>query len=119
MAPGESSAGEVEPGSGSIRVEVIFGPAGEAADVTALSLAPGSTIEEALHASGVLQRHGLALQGLRVGIWGRAQALATMLRERDRVEVYRPLRVDPKEARRLRYRGSDTQSKKRSPRRGG
>lgn len=40
---------------------------------------------------------------LRVGIWGRARPLDTVLRERDRIEVYRPLTVDPKEARRQRY----------------
>ena len=39
-----------------------------------------------------------------VGVWGRKQALRDALRDRDRVEVYRPLKVDPKEARRLRYR---------------
>jgi uncharacterized protein len=38
------------------------------------------------------------------GIWGRKLPLHTLLRERDRVELYRALRVDPKEARRLRYK---------------
>ena len=49
--------------------------------------------------------------GLKVGIWGRARPLDTPLRERDRVEVYRPLQVDPKEARRLRYRKQGRKAK--------
>ena len=57
-----------------------------------------------LEQSGVLERHGLNLASLRAGIWGRVQDLQTPLRDRDRVEVYRELQCDPKEARRLRYR---------------
>jgi putative ubiquitin-RnfH superfamily antitoxin RatB of RatAB toxin-antitoxin module len=41
---------------------------------------------------------------LSVGVWGALRGLDHPLRDRDRVEVYRPLKVDPKEARRLRYR---------------
>lgn len=43
------------------------------------------------------------LDELRIGIWGRVRSLDTPLRDRDRIEVYRPLTVDPKEARRQRY----------------
>ena len=43
------------------------------------------------------------LEALRIGIWGRLRPLGTLLRERDRIEIYRPLTVDPMEARRLRY----------------
>ena len=39
-----------------------------------------------------------------LGIWGRACVPGTVLREGDRLEIYRPLKVDPKEARRQRYR---------------
>ena len=39
-----------------------------------------------------------------MGIWGRQAEPDTALRMHDRVEIYRPLRCDPKEARRLRYR---------------
>ena len=45
----------------------------------------------------------LPLDQFRIGIWGRVRPLETPLRERDRIEVYRPLTVDPMEARRLRY----------------
>jgi hypothetical protein len=48
--------------------------------------------------------HAQSLPGLRLGVWGRVQPPDTALREGDRVELYRPLSVDPKEARRLRYK---------------
>jgi hypothetical protein len=38
-----------------------------------------------------------------MGVWGRAREAESPLRDRDRVEIYRPLTVDPKEARRQRY----------------
>ena len=50
------------------------------------------------------QRHALAQCDLSVGVWGRRCALAAGLRDRDRVAIYRPLTVDPKQARRLRYK---------------
>ncbi len=63
----------------------------------------GATLADALAASGLLQAHP-EVQGLPVGIWGRKEVMGTPLRERDRIEVYRPLRCDPKEARRIRYK---------------
>jgi putative ubiquitin-RnfH superfamily antitoxin RatB of RatAB toxin-antitoxin module len=44
------------------------------------------------------------LNAMKAGIWGRVVGAETRLRQGDRVELYRPLKVDPKEARRLRYR---------------
>ncbi len=88
-----------------IAVEVAYCPAPHRIDLTPLQLAAGATVRDALLASGVLQRAGLDLQALRVGVWGRIADLDQRLRERDRVEVYRPLQVDPKEARRQRYKG--------------
>jgi putative ubiquitin-RnfH superfamily antitoxin RatB of RatAB toxin-antitoxin module len=87
-----------------LAVEVVYCPAPGEIDQVPLKLAPGSTVADALHASGVLQRHGLKMEGLRVGVWCRAALPDLELRERDRVEVYRSLTVDPKEARRQRYK---------------
>lgn len=95
--------GPAEPAT--LAVEVVYGAAPHRVDRTLLSLPSGTTVAGALQASGVLQRHGLALEGLDVGVWGRACSLQLPLRDRDRVEVYRPLVVDPKEARRQRYKG--------------
>lgn len=81
-------------------IEVAWSPAPREVQLVALQLPPGATVREALLAS----RLELDWAGLAVGIWGRAAALDDAVCDGDRVEVYRALRVDPKEARRLRYR---------------
>jgi putative ubiquitin-RnfH superfamily antitoxin RatB of RatAB toxin-antitoxin module len=91
-------------GAEALAVEVVFCPAPGQIDQVPLTLPPGSTVADALQASGLLQRHGLAEAGLRVGVWCRSAPLNQDLRQRDRVELYRPLTVDPKEARRQRYK---------------
>jgi putative ubiquitin-RnfH superfamily antitoxin RatB of RatAB toxin-antitoxin module len=87
-----------------LRLAVAYSPEAGRVDVVSLMLAPGATVSDALQASGLLLRHGLALAGMQVGVWCRRCDLATPLRDRDRVEIYRALQVDPKEARRQRYR---------------
>lgn len=87
-----------------IHVEVVCCPGPGQVDRVELLLEEGATLGQALQRSGVLQRHALPDSGVRAGIWGREKPLDTALRERDRVEIYRPLTVDPKEARRLRYK---------------
>jgi len=86
----------------SLRVEVVYAlPLDE--DAVTLSLAAGATAEEAVRASGVLERHPeIDLRHQRIGIHGRVASAGTLLRDGDRVEIYRPLTVDPKEARRRR-----------------
>jgi putative ubiquitin-RnfH superfamily antitoxin RatB of RatAB toxin-antitoxin module len=70
-----------------------------------LSLPQGATVADALKACG----QGAALsigceesRGL-IGVWGRSAAPETVLQDLDRVELYRPLKVDPKVARRERF----------------
>ena len=68
-----------------------------------LNVPAGTTIGQAVAQSGLLQAiPGIDLAINKVGIHGKRQPLATGLREHDRVEVYRPLQADPKEARRRR-----------------
>ena len=63
----------------------------------------GATVGEAIALSGVTDRHPeIDLTRHRVAIFGRLVTLETALREQDRVEIVRPLIVDPKEARRRR-----------------
>lgn len=100
-----------------IEVEVVYCPRLSVWDRTVLQVQEGCTVGQALAASGVLQRHGLEGATLEVGIWGRRQALDHLVRARDRLEVYRPLQCDPKEARRLRYRRQGEAGPSRSPRR--
>ena len=85
-----------------MRVEVVYAlPLKQ--DVILLEVAAGTTLGEALAASGMLARHPHIDVGVaRVGVWGRPATLGTLLREGDRVEIYRPLQVDPKEVRRRR-----------------
>ncbi|MBA4176618.1 MAG: RnfH family protein [Leptothrix sp. (in: Bacteria)] len=86
-----------------LHVEVVYCPSPGEVDLRALSLAPGATVADAVRASGLLDRHDLVLADLRLGVWCRTRAADVPLRDRDRVEIYRPLTVDPKEARRQRY----------------
>jgi len=85
----------------SIRVEVAY--ADENLQVLrAVELAADATVQQAIEASGILDvvPSGFALT--KVGIFGRLASLADRLEAGDRVELYRPLKLDPKEARRLR-----------------
>lgn len=68
-----------------------------------VQVAHGATLEQAIRASGVLSlAPEIDLAACKVGIHGKLKALDAILRERDRIEIYRPLLADPKEARRRR-----------------
>jgi len=72
----------------------------------AVELPAGATVEQAIRASGLLEVHAeVDLAVNQVGIFGKKKKLDTVLRALDRVEVYRPLQADPKEARRRRAGG--------------
>ena len=86
-----------------MRVELVWSPAAGDVQHRWLEVGEGATIESALRGcADFVQPPG----ELRIGIWGRVRPLDTPLRERDRIEVYRPLTVDPKEARRQRYQAA-------------
>jgi uncharacterized protein len=72
-------------------------------DLTEVKLPAGATVADAIRASGVLDRRPqMVTAAPEVGIWGRACAMTQRLVDGDRVELYRPLMVEPKEARRVR-----------------
>jgi len=77
-----------------LRVEVVRARP-QRQETIALVLEQGATVRVALQAAGMPLEQP-------VGIYGRRVALDTRLADGDRVELYRPLRVDPKEARRRR-----------------
>ena len=85
-----------------LSVEVVYAlPSGE--DAVTLTLAAGATAAEAVRASGLLERHpGIDLERLKIGVHGQVVAAEAPLRDGDRVEIYRALVVDAKEARRRR-----------------
>jgi uncharacterized protein len=88
-----------------LRVVVAYSPGAGQVDEVVLTLPAGATVGDAVQASGLLQRHPvLDMANLRVGVWAKPRQVSDGLRDHDRVELYRPLTVDPKEARRLRYR---------------
>src|SRR6218665_937853 len=90
---------------GGIEVEVVYSPGPGEVHGVPLQMAAGSTAQQAVVASGLLERFPALQQGeLSLGVWGKRCEGGQVLRDRDRVELYRPLKVDPKEARRVRYR---------------
>lgn len=96
-----------------LRVEVVYAAAPHDVRSIELTLPPGATVADALRASRLL--HGLsteAADALQAGVWGRTAALDAHLRDGDRVELTRGLLVDPKEARRQRYRRDGVRAKR-------
>jgi putative ubiquitin-RnfH superfamily antitoxin RatB of RatAB toxin-antitoxin module len=87
-----------------LQIEVVYCPVRGHCERVLLRLPEGACVGDAVAASGLCERHGLDAASMATGVWGRKQASQAPLRERDRVELYRPLQVDPKEARRLRYK---------------
>ncbi|MEZ3499510.1 RnfH family protein [Pantoea sp. KPR_PJ] len=68
-----------------------------------VTLEEGSTVEQAIVASGLLElRRDIDLNSNKVGVFSRTVKLSDTLQEGDRVEIYRPLIADPKELRRQR-----------------
>lgn len=87
--------------AGVIDVEVAWARDGQVQSF-ALQLQAGATVADALAVAA--QRSGQMLGAEQdVGIWGRQQPRNTILADGDRVELYQPLKVDPKKARRERF----------------
>ncbi len=87
-----------------MRVTLVFSPACRVTVEAALDLPNGSTVATALITSRWRERFALdAGNDLTFGIWNHPATLQTLLKPDDRVEIYRPLSVDPKRARRERF----------------
>jgi len=100
--------------SAELAIEVVYAAAPHDVRQVSLRLREGSTLADALRASRLLEGLSAAhADALCPGIWGRAAGLDTPLREGDRVELTRGLLVDPKEARRQRYRRDGVRGKAR------
>lgn len=68
-----------------------------------VQLPTGSTVQQAIDASGLMQKYAeIDLKKNKVGVFGKLTKLDAPLRNRDRVEIYRPLLADPKEVRKKR-----------------
>jgi uncharacterized protein len=80
-----------------LRVTLVFSCEAGAAQELSVQLTHPATVHDAVRTSGVCAPYAA------LGIWGVVCQPDQVVREGDRVELYRPLQVDPKEARRRRY----------------
>lgn len=93
-----------------IEVQVAYATA-QHEFLRSLTLAAGATLRQAVVASGLADEvPGIDLDNAACGIHGKKKPPDTLLRDGDRVEVYRPLIADPKEARRRRAGGKAAKS---------
>ena len=87
-----------------VQVTIAYSPAPRLVREWTLDVPGGSSAIQAVTQCGVLAEFAdLALAALDLGIWGKHCGLNHKLKANDRVEIYRPLRVDPKVARRERF----------------
>jgi putative ubiquitin-RnfH superfamily antitoxin RatB of RatAB toxin-antitoxin module len=85
-----------------ISIEVVYGTPEKQA-LLEVVVEQGTTVEQAILASGIVKRFSdINLEVLKVGIWNRTCKLTDLPKKGDRIEIYRPLIADPKEARRRR-----------------
>lgn len=85
-----------------MKVEVVYAlPRGE--DCVVVTVPAGATLREVVVASGLLRRHPeIDLAKQKIGVYGKLRPADASAAEGDRIEIYRPLAADPKEARRRR-----------------
>lgn len=87
-----------------IGVEVVYALK-DRQEIASVKLPKGATIKDAIEASGLMEKYpeiSLEKTGNKVGIYAKLAPLTTEVRDRDRIEIYRPLIADPKEVRRKR-----------------
>lgn len=96
--------------SNKIRVEVAYAKH-DHQTIIPIDVESGTTLEEAIRISGILDQFPeIDLAKNRTGIFGKITKADTALREKDRVEIYRPLIADPKESRRQRAEKKEKKS---------
>ncbi len=85
-----------------IEVEVVYALS-LAQDICGLRVPEGTTVAQAIERAGVAVRHPeIDLEAFRVAVYGRLVSPDVLLKDRDRVEILRPLNANPKEVRRRR-----------------
>jgi putative ubiquitin-RnfH superfamily antitoxin RatB of RatAB toxin-antitoxin module len=85
-----------------ISIEVCY-PLPQKQELVSLQLPLGSTLLQALEASGLLQKYPeIDLKKNKFGVFAKLSKAESVLRDKDRVEIYRPLIADPKEVRKQR-----------------
>lgn len=85
-----------------MNIEVCYAQSGKQ-DIVRLKLPVGATLQQALEASGLLAKYPeIDLKKNKFGLWNKLSKPDSVLRDQDRVEIYRPLIADPKEVRKQR-----------------
>lgn len=93
-----------------IKIEVAYARS-DVQKIIALEVQAGTTILEAIQQSGILTDFPeIDLTKQKVGVFSQPRQLTDILYEGDRIEIYRPLLIDPKEARRKRSLKSRSKS---------
>ncbi len=88
--------------SETISVEVVY-PLPQKQEIFTVRLAAGASVRQAIEASGVLQKYPeIDLSKNKLGVFAKMAKPDAVLRDKDRVEIYRPLIADPKEVRKQR-----------------
>ena len=88
--------------SESITVEVVY-PLPQKQEIFTVRLPAGSTLREAIEVSGVMKKYPeIDLAKSKLGVYAKLMKTDVPLRDRDRVEIYRPLIADPKAVRKQR-----------------
>lgn len=86
----------------SIRVEVVYALPGQQ-EIIPVTVPEGACVQDAIEQSGVLAKYPeIDLKKNKLGIFAKLSKPDTVLRDRDRVEIYRPLIADPKAVRKKR-----------------
>ena len=90
-----------------LEIEIVYGFPGKQV-LKKMNVQNGCTAREAVCQSGLDEIFSeLDLQTAPLGIFGKSVKDETLLRDKDRIEIYRPLLIDPKEARRKRIQNQD------------
>jgi len=90
-----------------VRVSVIYADASVQLEKW-VELSPDSTVADAIRVSGITASIPANMAPVAMGIYGRIVDPVHRVRDGDRVELYRPLKIDPKQARRLRADAAKT-----------
>jgi putative ubiquitin-RnfH superfamily antitoxin RatB of RatAB toxin-antitoxin module len=95
----------------SLRVSVVVSMRPREFQEAHVQLPTGSTLADAIRASQLLVAVPDAeVDAMALGVWGRKASAGQLVSDGDRVELYRPLLVDPKVARRERFRRQGSKS---------
>ena len=84
-----------------VEVEIVYGVTG--AEIIRQEVPANATLREAIEQSGILEKYPeIDLDSNKTGVFSRKRELHTPVHAGDRIEIYQPLKVDPREARRRR-----------------